>query len=109
MSQALKSLLHVFRLFFPVNKGWTKFYNFVPAFQKLPKGSTQIVQACDSCHAPGFGASMALAFILGVELFDYVVDGGICESLAEVGEKPNGRYGLKMEEGDQTLRMPCLS
>ena len=36
----------------------------------------------------GFCASIVLAFILGVELFDYVG-----------GRKPNGGYGLKMEEG----------
>ena len=31
---------------------------------------------------PGFCASIVITFISGVELFDYVVDGGICESLA---------------------------
>ena len=53
-----------------------RFYNFAPAFQKLRKGGVDFVQACDSCCVPGFCASTALAFILGVKLFDYVVDGG---------------------------------
>ena len=43
---------------------------------------------------PGFCASIVSDYILRVELLDYVVDGGICESLAE-GE-PNRRYSLKM-------------
>ena len=38
--------------------------SFVPAFQKLSKGGTEI-----DLHA-----SIVLAFISGVELFDYVVD-----------------------------------
>ena len=46
------------------------------AFRKLPKGGTEIVQACDSCRMAGFCASIVLAFILRVELFDYGVDGG---------------------------------
>ena len=44
---------------------------------------------------PGFCASIVLAFILRVELFDYVVDGGICERLAG-GRKPNDGRSLKM-------------
>ena len=71
-----------------------RFYNFVPAFQKLSKDGTEIAQACDSCRMAGFYGSIALAFILGVELFGYVVDGGICKRLAGEG-KPNGGYGLK--------------
>ena len=47
-----------------------------PAFQKLSKGGTEIFQACGSCCMPGVCASIVLAFISGVELFDYVVDGG---------------------------------
>ena len=44
---------------------------------------------------PGFCASIVLAFIWGVKLFDYVVDRG---NLLEPGwgRKPNGGYGLKM-------------
>ena len=60
----------------------TRWYNFVPAFKNLSKGGTEIFQACGSCRMPGFCASIVLVFILRVELFDYVVDGGICESLA---------------------------
>ena len=47
---------------------------------------------------PGFGASIVLAFISGVELFDYVVDGGGGESVRARlgGGKANGGYGLKM-------------
>ena len=71
-----------------------RFYKFVPAFQKLSKGGTETVQTCDSCCVSGFYASITLVFILGVELFDYVVDGGICKSLA--GGDPNREYGLKM-------------
>ena len=41
---------------------------------------SQIVQDCDNCGMPGFCASIVLFFILGVELFDYVVDGGIKRS-----------------------------
>ena len=89
---------------YPLTRVGQRFYNFVPAFQKLSKGGIEIVQACDSCRVPGLCASIALAFILGVELFDYVVDGRICESLAGGGE-PNGGYGLKMR-CDQTLRAP---
>ena len=42
----------------------------------MSKGGTEIVQACDGCCVPRFCASIALAFVLGVELPDYVVDGG---------------------------------
>ena len=78
----------------------TRWYNFVP-FQKLSKGRTEIVQACDSCCMPGFCANIVLTFILGVESFDYAVDRGegrvwICKSLAGGGGKPNGGYDLKM-------------
>ena len=80
-----------------------RFYNFVPAFQKLSKDGTDIVQACGSCCVPRFCASIALAF-LGVELPDYVVDGGICESMA-VGA---AKWGVWPQDGgNQTLRMPC--
>ena len=53
----------------PLTRVGQRFYNFVPAFQKLSKGGTEIVQACGSCRVPGFCASIALAFILGVELW----------------------------------------
>ena len=54
---------------------------------------------------PGFCANIFLVFVLKVELFYYVVDGGckgvegvaICAGLAE-RIKPNGRYGLTMGE-----------
>ena len=62
-------------------------YNFVAAIQKLSKGGTEIVQACDSCCMPGFCASIVLAFILGVELFDYVVDVGVESARAGLGEE----------------------
>ena len=42
----------------------------------MSKGGTEIIQACDSCQMPGFCASIVLAFILGVELSHYMVDGG---------------------------------
>ena len=48
---------------------------------------------------PGFCASIALAFILGVELFYYVVVRGICDSLAEVEEKSNGGYASRWQGG----------
>ena len=45
---------------------------------------------------PGFCARIVLVFISGVELFDYVVDGGgICKSMAGESERNRG-YGLKM-------------
>ena len=53
-----------------------------PAFQKLWKDGTETIQACDSCFTPGLCASIVIAFILGVDLFDYVTD---------------GRYSLKMD------------
>ena len=43
---------------------------------KLLKGGSETVRACESCRVPGFCALIVLAFILGVELFDYMVDGG---------------------------------
>ena len=70
-----------------------RFYNFVPAFRKLPKGGTEIVQACDSYHMSWFCASVVLAFISGVGLFDYVLDWGK-SARAWLGE-PNG--GLPQE------------
>ena len=73
----------------------TRFYNFVPAFQKLSKGGNEIVQACSSCWMPGFCTSIGFVFILGVELFDYVVDGG--EFVTVWMSEPNWGYGLKME------------
>ena len=45
------------------------------SFLKADKSGTEIDQACNSCCIPGFCASIVLAFISGVELFDYVVDG----------------------------------
>ena len=42
----------------------------------MSKGGIEILQACESCGMPGFCASIVIAFILGVEFFDYVVDGG---------------------------------
>ena len=48
---------------------------------------TEIIEACDSCCMSWFGASIVLVFILEVEFYDYLVDGEICESLAE---GPNG-------------------
>ena len=45
---------------------------------------------------PGFCTSTVPAFMLGVELFDYVVDGGICESLAEGwGKSQMGEMALR--------------
>ena len=54
----------------------SRWYNFVSAFRKLSVGGTEIAQAWDSCRMPGFCISIVFAFILGVELFDYLVDGG---------------------------------
>ena len=45
-------------------------------------GGTEIVQACNSCHVPGFCANIVLAFISEEELFDYVVDGGEGSAIA---------------------------
>ena len=42
---------------------------------------------------PGFSASIILAFILGVELFDYMVYG---ENLQEPGWRQESQYDLKM-------------
>ena len=42
---------------------------------------------------PGFSASIILAFISGVELFDYMVYGG---NLQEPGWKGESQYGLEM-------------
>ena len=76
MAQRCHELLNAYHTFFvtssPLTRVAQKFYNFVPAFQKLSKGGTEIVQACHSCRMVGFCASTALAFVLGVELFDYV-------------------------------------
>ena len=72
----LSECYHMFSVSLLLTRVGQRFYNFVPAFQKLPKGGTEVVQACDSCCVPGLCASIALAFISGVELFDYVVDGG---------------------------------
>ena len=51
------------------------------SFFKLSKGGTEIVQACDNCFMPGFCRRIVLAFISGVELFDYrgydLMNGGI--------------------------------
>ena len=71
----------------PLTRIGQRFYNFAPAFQKLSKGGTEIIQARDSCRVPGFCASNSLAFTLWVESFDYVVDGEgrICKSLAGGG------------------------
>ena len=80
---------------FVIKVSKARWYNFVPAFRKLSKGGTEIVQVCHSCCMPEFCASIVLAFILGVELFDHVVDGwvgGTCGSLVW-GRKPNEGYG----------------
>ena len=51
---------------------------------------------------PGFCTSIGFVFILGVELFDYVVDGGICDSL-----DGQAKWGIWPQDGeDQTLRVP---
>ena len=73
------------------------------SFLKADKSGPEIDQACNSCCIPGFCASIVLAFISGVELFDYVVDGrGGGGGLREPGwgRKPNGGYGLKMGESN---------
>ena len=65
----------------------------------LSKGGTEIVQAYDSCCVPRFCASIALAFILGVKLFDYVLDGRGGGDLPEPDwreGKPNGGHGIMM-------------
>ena len=92
----------------------TRWYNFVPAFKNLSKGGTEIFQACGSCRMPGFCASIVLVFILRVELFDYVVDGGICESLAwgesqmvDMASKKGGEGAGGGAGGNKTLRTPC--
>ena len=54
---------------------------------------------------PGFCTSIVLAFILGVKLFDYVVNGWRLQEPG-CGSKLNGGYDLKMEE-NQTLSKPC--
>ena len=59
-------------------------YHFVPAFWNLSKGGPEIVEGCDSCSMPQFCTIIVLAFISGVELFDYVSWGG--------GIKPSGRH-----------------
>ena len=74
-----------------------RFNNFVPAFQKLSKGGTEIVQARDSCRMPGFCASIVFAFSLGVEL-----RGRLGGSLRELGWRGKGGGGSQ----NQTLRMP---
>ena len=45
---------------FQLTRVGQRFFNFVPAFQKLSKGETEIVQACDRCHVPGFCAFLLL-------------------------------------------------
>ena len=73
----------------------------------VTEGGTEIVQACDSCRMPGLCASIVLAFISGVELFNYVVDGGR-------GESARAWMGGESQMGDmasrwwrnQTLRTP---
>ena len=104
MTQQYYKLSKAFHMFTvsssPLKRVGQRFYNFVPAFQKLPKGGIGIVQACDSYHVSGFCASIALAFILWVELFDYVIDGGICKSLAG-----GAKWEILTQDGvDQTLR-----
>ena len=49
---------------------------------------------------PGFYASIVLAFILWVELFDYVVHGRGDLREPGLGRKPNSGYGLKMGESN---------
>ena len=51
-----------------------------------------------SCHIPGFFDSIVFAFILRVELFDFVVDGRNQWELGW-GEKAKWGYDLKMREG----------
>ena len=88
----------------PLTRVGQRFFNFVPAFQKLSKGGTEIVQACDSCRVPGFCASIALAFILGVELFDYVVDG---RNLRESDWGGKAKWEIWPQDGgNQILRTP---
>ena len=41
---------------------------------ELSKVGKEIAQAHDGCRMPGFCAIIVLVLILGVELFDYVVD-----------------------------------
>ena len=50
---------------------------------------------------PGFCASIVLAFILGVKLFDYVVVDGanLCEP--GWGRKSNGGYDLRIGGGER--------
>ena len=45
-------------------------------FLKAVKGGTETVQTCESYCMPGVCAGIVLAFISGVELFDYIVHGG---------------------------------
>ena len=54
---------------------------------------------------PGFCASIVLAFILGVKLFDYVVVDGanLCEP--GWGRKSNGGYGLRIGGGERELNL----
>ena len=54
----------------------------------------------------GFCTNILLAFVSGVELFDYVVDGA---NLREPGRgKPNGVYGLKMAGESNPQDAMCL-
>ena len=70
------------------------------SFLKADKSGTEIVQACNSCCIPGFCASIVHAFISGVELFDYVVDGRGDLRKPGLERKPNSGYGLKMGESN---------
>ena len=47
--------------------------NFAPAFWKLPKGGTEIFQACDSCCMSQFCASIVLAFRLIILNLSFMV------------------------------------
>ena len=76
------------------------------SFLRLAKGGTEIEQACGNCRIPGFCESIVLAFIWGVELFDYVVDGENLRESCWEGVEPNKGYDLKYGE-NQTLRTPC--
>ena len=56
-------------------------------------------QAGDTCHMPGFCASIVLAFISGVGLCDSVLDAGTLWE-PDWGRKANGGYGLTMGKGE---------
>ena len=78
------------------------------SFLKADKSGTEIDQACNSCCIPGFCASIVLAFISGVELFDYVVDGrggGGGSERAWLGEK--AKWWIWSQDGGIKLSRRC--